>query len=1304
MHASTTYFDDPALAPQVAHWSAVCAPFTADFFVRHPWLSLPAAPPAVHTASVPIALATAVALRARTGGDGLATTALVASALSIVLGQHAKADTVVVDTPPLAIDVVAADTALPTVIPLASEGTLDAHLAMVAGLFSATYTHQDFPLTAFATTCLGRPRPSSNVLLQVDGVHASCDATAYDVHIVVAHDSDLTVTVHGRAPSCPPEFVTLLATHLGEALAAHAIRSLPMASVDIATSAERARIAQASQPEAMAFDAAMTIPARFAETAARHPDAEAVRIGEQVMSYGQLEAQANALAQALRASYDIAPGEAIGVAVSRSPLTLVALLAVLKVGAIYVPLDHEYPEERLTFMASDAALRVLLVQSEHLEALMSLYEIPMFALDLQLDSLEPADAPPDVALSPDAPAYIIYTSGSTGKPKAVALAHRGVMNMVVYHAAALGVDASDRLLQFYAMSFDSSLFECFMALLNGATLVLADRDTIADPMAMSAYIEAHGITMLTMPPVYLGALDRARLGSVRRIISAGDACRVQDAVAFARQCAYYNSYGPTETTVCSTLYRVDPAVAYGSRIPIGTAIANTGVLLLDEQLRSVADGVPGELCVSGVSLAVGYLHQDELTARQFPSYDVDGGRIYRTGDLAVRRPDGQLELLGRRDNQVKIRGYRIELGEIEAVLSQVDGVRDVAVLAQDEPSGRRLVAYTTGAVDESALRDAIARRLPTFMMPSAFHVLAEMPTTANGKIDRKQLPSLVETTIADDSADQELTPVQAVLVRIWREVLQRPVGLHDDFFALGGDSILVIQVASRARAEGVRITPAQLFEHPTVAALSTVAVLSARALDDGGPAQGMAPLGPMQHWFFEQESAAPHHFNQTLLLEAPQGLDVSAVRSAVAAVVEKHDALRLAFTRAKDGWQAAYMPAPADAPLSVVDLSSLAPAERMARLLADGAARQDGFVLEAPPLLQAVAYVAGAGEPAWLLLLAHHLVVDGVSWRILLDDLQESYVAALRGQSHALRSRTTSYGAWIARLQEEVPQFEAELPYWVDVVSYPTPALPRDLDPPGTPRVASVVPVRLRWTADDTRALLNAAPQVGAEVPDVLLSALGQAITAWTGEDTLSITLERHGRLDQYDDVDLSQTVGWCTSQFPVRLPIPTTAGPLDTLRAVQDTLRAVPNMGVGYGVLRSLADDATGALLRMAPMPPVAFNYLGQAAPRDVDGISWHPVRESVSGDVSPAQHRSHVFEINALVLDGQLTVEWAYSTEEYQLQTVERLAASFDAQLRALLTACASTDRSPIAAGTIPSTEIDPQALAVLLGQLRS
>jgi len=528
-------------------------------------------------------------------------------------------------------------------------------------------------------------------------------------------------------------------------------------------------------------------------------------------------------------------------------------------------------------------------------------------------------------------------------------------------------------------------------------------------------------------------------------------------VAFARQCAYYNSYGPTETTVCSTLYRVDPAVAYGSRIPIGTAIANTGVLLLDEQLRSVADGVPGELCVSGVSLAVGYLHQDELTARQFPSYDVDGGRIYRTGDLAVRRPDGQLELLGRRDNQVKIRGYRIELGEIEAVLSQVDGVRDVAVLAQDEPSGRRLVAYTTGAVDEAALRDAIARRLPTFMMPSAFHVLAEMPTTANGKIDRKQLPSLVETTIADDSADQELTPVQAVLVRIWREVLQRPVGLHDDFFALGGDSILVIQVASRARAEGVRITPAQLFEHPTVAALSTVAVLSARALDDGGPAQGMAPLGPMQHWFFEQESAAPHHFNQTLLLEAPQGLDVSAVRSAVAAVVEKHDALRLAFTRAKDGWQAAYMPAPADAPLSVVDLSSLAPAERMARLLADGAARQDGFVLEAPPLLQAVAYVAGAGEPAWLLLLAHHLVVDGVSWRILLDDLQESYVAALRGQSHALRSRTTSYGAWIARLQEEVPQFEAELPYWVDVVSYPTPALPRDLDPPGTPRVASVV-------------------------------------------------------------------------------------------------------------------------------------------------------------------------------------------------------------------------------------------------------
>jgi amino acid adenylation domain-containing protein/non-ribosomal peptide synthase protein (TIGR01720 family) len=1304
MTTSDSFFDNPVLAPHVAHWTAVCAATDGDFFVRHPWLSL--ATPTTGSETVRLALTeeTVAVLSERTRGDALATAALVLSALSLMLARHTRAETVVVDTPPLASADDRADPALPTVLTLDASGTLGAHLTAVATQLAATFTHQDFPLSDFAGTRLGRSRPASNVLLTVDAVHGATDGAGYDLHVAVQTTDTLAITLTGRAPSCPSVFLSLLATHLERALAAHAGLTQPLAQVELATAEERARLAAAAQPVPMAYDRQATIPSLFSSVAAGQPTAEAVRLGDQRLTYGALERRANALAHGLMTLYGIQPGDAIGVAIARSPLTLVAMLATLKLGAVYVPLDPEYPEERLGFMANDAALKLLLVQSEHLEALMSLYEIPMFALDLQLDGLAPVDAPPAVDLSPDAPAYIIYTSGSTGQPKAVVLAHRGIVNMVAYHAETLGIVPADRLLQFYALSFDSSLFECFMALLNGATLIMAERDIIADPVAMSAYIAAHGVTMLTMPPVYLATLDPAKLGTVQRIISAGDASRVQDALAFAQRCAYYNSYGPTETTVCSTLYRVDPAGAYGSRIPIGTAIANTSVLLLDDALRPVADGIPGELCVAGVSLAIGYLHHDALTAEQFPAYPgVPGGRLYRTGDIAVRRPDGHFELLGRRDNQVKVRGYRIELGEIEAVLSQVDGTREVAVLAQDDPQGRRLVAYVTGGVEVEMLRDAVMRRLPSFMMPSAFHVLPSMPITANGKIDRKALPGLVVSETADAAADgAPTTPAEALLVSIWTEALGRSVGIHDDFFALGGDSILVIQVASRARADGLRITPAQLFEYPTIAGLAAVAVQAVGAADESAPAEGEAPLGPMQRWFFAQRTEAPEHFNQTLLLHAPDGVAVDALQAAVDAVVGHHDALRLGFTREAEGWRSAYAPSGLTARVVTVDLAHVPAGERLDHLRTEGASRQRGFALGTPPLFGAVVYTTGATGPAWLLLLAHHLVIDGVSWRILLDDLQRAYVAARHGRPIELRPRTTSYRGWIARLQEEAPRFAGELPYWLEVLATPDRAWPRDREPATSPRMDSVVRAETMLSASETSALLAAVSRAAADVQDALLTALTRTLTAWTGGETLLVTLERHGRLDLFDDVDLSQTVGWCTSQFPLALTAAPDQPVLTALRSVKDAVRAVPSMGVGFGVLSHFADPAIAAGLGAAPPPRVSFNYLGQATPSVTDGVSWHPVREGVPEDVSPSQVRSHALEVNALIIDGRLWVEWAYSAAEYEPDTMNGLSARLADELRALTRACVEVSAPQFTPADFPAARIDQASLDILLDQL--
>ena len=1298
------FLDDPAFTPHVAHWTATCRAADGDFVLRHPWLSLPAFPDGTQDVVVDLSASTSGMVQERTGGDGLGVAAVVLSALSLVLSRHARAEHVIIDTPTLAGDRDGVtDATLPTFIGVDAQGTLGAHLTTVAAQLSATYTHQDFPVAAFAEARLGRGRPASNVLLTVAGVHDTVDASRYDLHVAVHALDALTISVTGRAPSCPPQFVAMIAAHLGQVLAAHRELGQMVAAVDIATADERVRLNREIQVEDTTVPPPGTIPSLFSACAARHPNVEAIRLGDQAYTYAEVDARANRLAHGLITMYGIQPGDAVGVAVSRSPLTIIAMLAVLKTGAIYVPLDPEYPEERLLFMTQDAGIKALLMQSEHIEQLMSLYEIPMFAIDLQLDTLDPVEGPPALVLSPDAPAYIIYTSGSTGQPKAVVLAHGGFVNMIAYHTEALGVGAGDRLLQFYQLSFDSSLFECFMALLTGATLLLVDHATIGDPVAMSTYIAKHGATMLTMPPVYLSTLAVDQLATVSRIISAGDVCRVQDALVFAQRCAYYNSYGPTETTVCTTLYRVDPVGAYGSRIPIGKPIGRTTVLLLDDQLQPVAEGVPGELCVAGISLAIGYLHHEVLTAAQFPTYaGVPGNRIYRTGDMAVRRPDGLLELLGRRDNQVKIRGYRIELGEIEAVLLQADGVREVAVLAQDDATGRRLIAYATGTADEGQLRDAVARRLPEFMVPSAFYLLDEMPTTANGKIDRKALPSLVVADTGSASRDAAETPDQEQLMALWVEVLGRPVGIRDNFFAMGGDSILVIQLVSRARALGLRLTPTQVFEHPTIEELATIAVRTAGSVDEAGPAEGDAPLGPMQQWFLSQQTDAPQHFNQTALFEVSTGLAPNALRAAVGIVGGHHDALRLAFTRTASGWQSAYAPVNRLPIVVVVDLTAVAPTARLDAIRRDGEARQRTFALDASPLFQVIAYTTGTDSTAWVLLIAHHLVIDGVSWRILLDDLQRAYVAAAAGRSLDLPPRTTSYRSWIARLEEESAMFLDELPFWQQH-ALGSMSLPMDLVPIEAPRMDSSASVHTMLSSDVTEVLLRTAPRtLGVEVQDILLTALVRSTSTWTGRATLPITLESHGRPDLFDDVDTTRLVGWCTSQFPLRLTVDAAASGIDAIKSIKEQVRSVPHLGVGFGVLSYLADAEIGAGLRACPSPPVLFNYLGQVSSLGTADASWMPVLDGVPGDVSPTQVRSHLLEVNAMVAEGALSVTWSYSTKEFLPTTIERLAAAFITELHELVSAMASASGPQFTPSDFPAARIDQDALAVLLGQL--
>lgn len=1309
-----TLLTDGAHDEHIAFWRSALSGVTDDFHVRQPWLSHAASAEAVVCEDCPLTPATAALIEELGRGQDLGAFVVVAGAVSFLLHTCTHASAIVIDTPPLAArdreDAPAEHVPLVTT----TDRTLSVrdYLTRVSELVGSSYSFQPFPIAQFADVLLKRPRPRTNVLASFEGLHERPGAgEGYDLRIEVSRAPALRIRLSGTAPAFSQEYLRTFARHLARVLDSFGDRSRLLDDIDVMGDEERHRLLVAYNSTGAPATPDRTIQELFQEQAARTGSNIAVRLHDSAITYDTLNRRANQLARFLQSEYGIGRGDVVGVVTQRSPLTIAGLLAVLKAGAVYLPIDPDYPEERLQFMVADAGVKVLLVHAEHFERLTSLYETPMFALDLQLDTLETADTDLDAACGPGDLAYIIYTSGSTGQPKAVLLEHRGFVTMVRHHIEAFGVTAADRLLQFYGHSFDSSLFEIFVSLLSGATLVMVDRDTINDPEQLAAYIEAQQVTTLTLPPVYLSTLDRARLAGVRRYISAGDHCRVEDALLLARGSDYYNSYGPTETTVCVTHYRVDPAQRYGSRIPIGKPITGTSIYLLDDRLRPVPEGVVGEICVGGASVARGYLNRPELTAEKFiASPFVTGDRLYLTGDLGVWLPDGNLEVIGRKDNQVKIRGYRVELGEIESVLDQHPLVRESAVIArEDEHGNKRLAAYVTGtgAIDAADLKTLLRSRLPEFMIPSTFMVLERMPITANGKIDRKALAAIVENAAAPDpNAGRPETPVQEALARVWQEVLGVPrVGIHDNLFDLGGDSILIIQIVSRARDAGLKLAPNQLFDHQTVAALAEVAVAAEpAAVTEQGVIEGTAPLAPMQAWFFEQHFAEPHHFNQSVVLELPEaGADTAALAAATLAVLAHHDALRLRFSVQDGRPTAEYAPVPAAAPFEVIDLGGVSPDQLGDRIREAVLECQSRFDLASGPLFRVALLQLPGGRPSRLLFVAHHLVIDGVSWRILMADFSTAYAQVHRGDPVALPAKTTSFRAWTSRLAELTPRLEST--YWLSRGAGDATALPQDhRGAAGSNTVASAADVTRTLDREATTALLQDVPRAyTTEINDVLLSGLALTIQSWTGGREVHLDLEGHGRDELVDGADTSRTIGWFTAQFPVALQIDSGAALGDVIRTVKEQLRAVPDRGASYGALRYLSSEPRIVdRLKQRPLPGILFNYFGQAGSVLTKDLQWTLLPGPTGGDVSPRNARPHLLEINAMITDGCLTMTWTFSTAAHDRRTIEELASSYERHLRALVEHCQSATTRQYTPSDFPSAGLDQKSLDALVAKL--
>ncbi|MEO5730391.1 MAG: amino acid adenylation domain-containing protein, partial [Byssovorax sp.] len=750
-----------------------------------------------------------------------------------------------------------------------------------------------------------------------------------------------------------------------------------------------------------AFPREACIHQLFEAQVERAPDAEAVAFEDERLTYRALNERANRLAHHLRA-LGVGPESLVGLCLERSPASLVGLLGILKAGAAYVSIDPEYPASRLTFLLVDTGMKVLVTDAKlavQLGAQLGALGDGLVAVDV--DGPEVASAPssnPVSEVGAESLAYVMYTSGSTGQPKGVCVPHRAVVRLALARSY-VQLTADDVLLHFAPLSFDASTFEIWSALLHGAKVAIAPPGLLSLE-ELGRTLSQHAVTTLWLTaPLFHQMVDEhlEDLRGLRYLLAGGDAlspAHVAKALAGLPDCCLINGYGPTENTTFTCCADLRAWQERGGPLPIGRPIDDTRVYLLDAQLSPVPIGVAGEVYAAGDGLARGYLHRPELTAERFvpdPFSEVPGARLYRVGDLARWLPDGSLEFLGRVDHQVKIRGFRIELGEVEAALSRHPAVRAcVAVAREDVPGNKRLVVYA--ALEEgrelsaTELREHLQQSLPAYMLPSAFVVLDALPLNRNGKVNRRALPAPEVPHTEADASTAPRSAVEEALAKIWQEVLRLPrVGIHDNFFEVGGDSILTIQVVSRANQAGLRLTPKQLFQHPTIAGLATV-VGEAKPIEaEQGWVTGPVALTPVQRWFFDQASPAPHHFNQAVMFEVPASLDPTMIERALAALVEHHDALRLRFTREASGWTQRHAALAESAPsLWRVDLSTLPDDQQRRAIEAKAAEAQASLDLAAGPLLRAVWLHLGADRPGRLLLVVHHLVVDGISWRVLL--------------------------------------------------------------------------------------------------------------------------------------------------------------------------------------------------------------------------------------------------------------------------------------------------------------------------------
>ncbi len=1042
----------------------------------------------------------------------------------------------------------------------------------------------------------------------------------------------------------------------------------PLSSLDLLDQPERARLEEFGNWAALTRGATapVSVPAMFAEQVARTPQAVAISGEGRSLTYQGLDEASNRLAHLLT-SRGVGPGRRVAVLLPRSVEAVAAIVAVLKTGAAYLPIDPALPSARIAFMLTDAAPFAAVTTADLADRLGG-FDVQVVDLD------DPAiDTQPTTALAAPAPddiAYVIYTSGTTGTPKGVAITHHNLTQLIASQDGGLPPASEQAWSHWHSYAFDFSVWEIFAALLRGGRLVVVPESVAREPEGFHDFLVSHRVNVLTQTPSAIGMLAADGLESCA-LVMGGEACPADVVDQWAPARVMVNAYGPTETTIYVAISA--PLTAGSGAAPIGSPVPGSALFVLDGWLQPVPAGVVGELYVAGDGLGVGYLHRTGLTASRFVAcpFGDAGRRMYRTGDLVYWGADGQLRYVGRADEQVKIRGYRIELGEVQTALAALDGVQQAVVIArEDRPGDKRLVGYVTGTVDPAEARATLAARLPGYMVPVAVMVLPELPLTPSGKLDTRALPA-PEYTAGEYRAPG--SAVEEILAGIYAEVLgiepPQVVGVDDSFFELGGDSILSMQVAARARAAGLTCRPRDVFVEQTVARLALVVGPmggEADVIDEGvGP---VAPT-PIMRWLAKVHGPVDQ-FNQTLIVQAPAGATEADVAVVLQALLDRHATLRLRVVdEGTQNWS-----------LQVPDVGSV----QVRDCLHVVTELSDAAVVEARSRLNPAAgvmlsalWVATSGQ---LVLIIHHLAVDGVSWRILLEDINIAWGQHRAGQAAALPNSGTSFQRWASLLAEyaQRPEVVEQVDAWKQVAEAPA-TLPAVRPQADTYLTAGRLSLTL--DAENTRTLLADVPTAfHAGIQDVLLIGFALAVAEFLGNPAtpIGIDVEGHGRHEEIEalgtHLDLSRTVGWFTTKYPVSLRVDGELGRLNWAKVVagdaalgaaikdaKEQLRALPHP-LSYGLLRYLnAEAGLGGA-----DPTIGFNYLGRLGNTSIQGAEglWRLGQDglSLTGAAAAPLPLFHTVELNAGTVDTdagpQLQADWTWATSALDHTEITRLS----------------------------------------------